>query len=180
MAQTPVTFDEDLGEIVFSAKVNRLVRQDLRMGRMMGNNCGMLIGDKDGTLGAPSFHQTTPQYLLIGRFRYDPTRFPYDRVLIAAHFRASSITPTWEYTLDDGVLWTPVVSSANTLPVWTFPGVVTAITGVSGEVDLDISTLTSPTWIGARIRADHSGGTAGNVHLYWGAMILYHAEFPPF
>lgn len=177
MAQEIVNFDEDLGDIVFSAKINRLVRQDLRMGRMVGNNCGHLtFANQDG--GVTEFHQLTPQYLVFFRFYYDPAKSPYDRLLIVGHFNTSGTANFWEYTINDGTSWNIIVGAPQNLALWG--------SGVhdGGEITVDLSSLTAPTWIGSRLRVNSPIGVVQaaieQVSLNWGAGILYHSSFPPF
>lgn len=179
MAQEPVHFEEDLGDIVFSAKINRLVRQDLRMARLIGNNLGTLLIE-----GGPSFFDNEPQYLGIARFPYDPTRSPYDRLLLVCHISHALNTSVrvWEYTLNDGASWIrPVGLGASfnngSIDSWRMSGAFSDPI-FRGQIDIDISSIPGPTWIGSRLSLT-TGGT-NDVSLYWGAAILYNSSFPPF
>jgi len=177
MAQEIVNFDTDQGQIVFSAKVNRLVRQDLRMARMIGNNCGHLtFANLDGTVD--EFHELSPQYLVFFRFYYDPAKNPYDRLLIVGHFNVSGTSAFWEYTINDGASWNLILGAPQNLDLWSL--------GLhnGGEITVDLSSLIAPTWIGSRLRVNNPVGgvqtSIEQISLNWGAGILYHSSFPPF
>jgi hypothetical protein len=158
----PVRFDVDLGQPGYSAKVNRLIRQDIRMARFLGN----VISTKLVTTGT--------SYIYLFRYPYRVKRNPFDRVLQVLEYAASGTVTTTivEYTIDDGVTWTPIGITAG-LADWT-----TGSSSTNGSFEVDLSGIAADTWIGARIQFVANG--FANINVYCSSAILYRAAYPPF
>jgi hypothetical protein len=166
----PITFLGDAGQPGYSAKVNRMIRQDIRMGRLIGTQCTWSPCQDDGTT----------RFIYVCRYPYRPQRNPYDRLFLAFEYDGYSgvgvVNPLFmgppEYTVDDGATWRPIALN-TAFASWS---------GSSnfGSYDLDLTAINAATWIGARLPFHASAGNGFDLLLRLGIAFLYRSEYPPF
>jgi hypothetical protein len=171
MSADPVDFTNDAGEPGYSAKVNRLIRQDIRMGRPLGNQALWV--------SVPGDAQT--RWIHICRFPFRPKRNPYNRLFVILEYDVDTGTgtgvPTFgalEYTLNDAATWTPATLNA-TFPPWSTGTVV------NGSLEIDLSAISAATWIG--VRQPYSNALAADpfdLILQTATAFLFRADYPPF
>jgi hypothetical protein len=167
MAATPVDFSADAGQPGYSAKVNRLIRQDIRMGRPLGTQAAWISVPTGAAV----------RVIHICRFPYRPQRNPYNRLFVFMEYGwddgggTGSVNINFEYTVDDGTTWIPLALTPATPWFGMF----------AGTFELDLSAIVFATWMGVRLTY-HNAVAADPWDLIFngGQAFLYRADLPPF